>query len=46
MKKTKEFHIRVTEKVFNTIRKIAEKDRRTVTTVIDIALEIYLMRKK
>jgi len=46
MKKTKEFHIRVTEKVFETIRKIAERDRRTITTVIDIALENYLKRKK
>ncbi len=45
-KKTKDLHIRPTPKMFKLIKNYAKKNRLTVTAVIDIALEIYLMRKK
>jgi len=44
--KDKDIHIRITSKRHDQIKSLAEKDKRKLTAIIDIALERYLDSRK
>lgn len=45
-KKNKSIHIPISSERLEALRKVAEKDRRKITAIIDIAIERYLKKRK
>ena len=46
MAKLKDIHIRINEKKYGLVKELAKKEYRTITAVIDIALDNHLKSKK
>jgi len=44
--KSADIHIRMTDEVLKKLRKIAKKDRRKITAIIELAIEQYLKNRK